>query len=85
MNNTAWQRARDLCQLSVRVHDLKHTFGRRLRAAGVGLETRRVLLGHKNDDITVHYSPAELRELLEGVGKLAETAPATLLKAVRGA
>jgi hypothetical protein len=28
---------------NVRVHDLKHTFGRRLRAAGVPLETRRVL------------------------------------------
>jgi len=85
MNNTAWQRARDVCQLPVRVHDLKHTFGRRLRAAGVGLETRRVLLGHKNDDITVHYSPAEVRELLEAVERLAETPPTTLLKVVRGA
>jgi len=85
INNTAWQRAREVCQLPVRVHDLKHTFGRRLRAAGVGLETRRVLLGHKNDDITVHYSPAELKELLEAVERLAESPPTTLLKVVRGA
>ena len=41
---------------NVRVHDLKHTFGRRLRAAGISLETWKVLLGHKNDDITSHYS-----------------------------
>ena len=31
---------------SIRVHDLKHTFGRRLRAAGVTLEDRKALLGH---------------------------------------
>ena len=31
---------------TVRVHDLRHTFGRRLRAAGVSLEDRRDLLGH---------------------------------------
>src|SRR5438874_9897762 len=42
-NNTAWQNARKKASLSqVRVHDLKHTFGRRLRTAGVPLETRKV-------------------------------------------
>ena len=30
----------------VRVHDLTHTFGRRLRAAGVSSEARQALLGH---------------------------------------
>ena len=50
----------------VRIHDLKHTFGRRLRAAGVPLETRRVLLGHRNGDITTHYSAPEIVELLHG-------------------
>ena len=54
----------------VRVHDLKHTFGRRLRAAGVPLETRKVLLGHKNGDITTHYSAPELEELIEAVNKV---------------
>lgn len=34
--------------LSIRIHDLKHTFGRRLRAAGVTEEDRKALLGHKN-------------------------------------
>jgi len=32
----------------VRVHHMKHTFGRRLRAAGVSFEDRQDLLGHKN-------------------------------------
>jgi integrase len=51
--------------MPIRVHDLKHTFGRRLRAAGVPLETRKILLGHKNSDITTHYSAPELEELIE--------------------
>jgi integrase len=36
INNTGWQCARRCVGLTqVRVHDLKHTHGRRLRAAGV--------------------------------------------------
>ncbi|MDO8810556.1 MAG: tyrosine-type recombinase/integrase, partial [Gallionella sp.] len=55
---------------NIRVHDLKHTFGRRLRAAGVPLETRKVLLGHKNGDITSHYSAPEIDELLEATNRV---------------
>ena len=47
------------------VHNLRHTFGRRLRSAGVPLETRKALLGHANGDITTHYSAAELEELID--------------------
>ena len=70
---------------NVRVHDLKHTFGRRLRAAGVPLETRKVMLGHKNGDITSHYSAPEIEELLEAVNRVCRSksgkSPAmTLLK-----
>ncbi len=56
----------------VRVHDIKHTFGRRLRAAGMSLETRKVLLGHTNDDITSHYSAPELKELMEAANRVCE-------------
>ena len=36
MNNSAWKRAKKTVGVQqVRVHDLKHTFGRRLRAARV--------------------------------------------------
>ena len=73
INNSGWKTARKKAGLSqVRVHDLKHTFGRRLRAANVPLETRKVLLGHRNGDITTHYSAPELEELLVAVNKVCE-------------
>lgn len=61
MSNSAWWRARSQVGLpQIRVHDLKHTFGRRLRAANVSFEDRQDLLGHKSQRITTHYSAAEL-------------------------
>lgn len=85
MNNKAWRRARDATELfQVRVHDLKHTFGRRLRAAGIGVETRMVLLGHTNKQITTHYSAVEIGELIEAAEKVSfergSTPTLTLLK-----
>ncbi len=65
MSNKSWEKARKLACLPVRIHDLKHTFGRRLRAAQVGLEDRQDLLGHKSNRITTHYSPAEIEHLIE--------------------
>ena len=66
MLNSGWIRARKEAGLTqVRVHDLKHTFGRKLRAAGVGFEDRQDLLGHRSGRITTHYSAAELYRLLE--------------------
>ncbi len=62
MNDSAWKKARvraaKLWQeenlrpahpgyASIRIHDLKHTFGRRLRAAGVTEEDRKSLLGRR--------------------------------------
>lgn len=72
MNNSAWKRARRKAGLSVRVHDLKHTFGRRLRAAGVSFEDRQDLLGHKSGRITTHYSAAELQNLIEAANKIGD-------------
>lgn len=98
MNNSAWQNARanaaekwlqdksvepQAAFARVRIHDLKHTFGRRLRSAGVGEETRKVLLGHKNGDITTHYSAAELAELIVAVNRIdasRETPAITVLR-----
>jgi len=54
------------------VHNLRHTAGRRLRAAGVPLETRKALLGHANGDITTHYSAAELSELIEAAERIVD-------------
>jgi len=58
--------------LRVRVHDLKHIFGRRLRAAGVSFEDRQDLLGHRSGRITTHYSAAELSRLIEAANRVCE-------------
>ncbi len=74
MLNSAWPRARREVGLpQVRVHDLKHTFGRRLRAAGVSFEDRQDLLGHRSARITTHYSAAELSRLIEAANSVCET------------
>ncbi len=88
INNTGWKNARERAAdawselhgepapqgyRKVRVHDLKHTFGRRLRAAGVGFEDRQDLLGHKSGRITTHYSQAELSNLIEAADKVCTT------------
>lgn len=71
IGNKAWQRARVAAGLpDVRVHDLKHTFGRRLRAAGVSFEDRQDLLGHKSSRITTHYSAAEISNLIAAANKV---------------
>jgi integrase len=70
MLNNGWCTARKCVGLAVRVHDLKHTFGRRLRSAGVSFEDRQDLLGHKSNRITTHYSSAELLNLWEAANKI---------------
>jgi integrase len=73
MLSTGWRSARKRAGLKfVRVHDLKHTFGRRLRASGVSFEDRQDLLGHRSGRITTHYSSAELQKLYEAANKICE-------------
>ncbi len=74
MLNHGWRKARQRADLPiVRVHDLKHTFGRRLRAANVSFEDRQDLLGHCSSRITTHYSGAELYNLYEASNKVCQT------------
>jgi len=64
MFNIGRSRARKEAKLKpVRAHDLKPTFGRLLRAAGIGFEDRQDLLGHRSGRITSHYSATELHQL----------------------
>ena len=73
MLNHGWRKARERAGLPmVRVHDLKHTFGRRLRAASVSFEDRQDLLGHRSARITTHYSSAELHNLYEAANKVCQ-------------
>jgi len=65
MNNTAWQRARREANLrQVRVHDLRHTFACRLRAAGVTAEDRAALLGHAVHSMSGHYASPDVQRLM---------------------
>ncbi len=83
--NSAWKRVREAAARryqevlgrpcpegfrKVRVHDLKHTFGRRLRSARVSYEDRQDLLGHKSGRITTHYSAPEISNLIEATNKV---------------
>lgn len=77
INGSAWRKARQRAGLAqCRVHDLRHTFGRRLRAARVSFENRQDLLGHKSSRITDHYCQAEIAELREAVEKLSRVSVA---------
>ena len=81
MYNSAWKKARARAGLKqVRVHDLRHTFGQRLRAVGVSLEDRKALLGHKSGDVTTHYSAPELAKIIEYVERLCQERPNTVLR-----
>ncbi len=87
MNNSGWKAARRRAAAryreelgrpcpagfrSIRVHDLKHTFGYRLRTAGVPFEDRQSLLGHKAAHVTTHYSAADIENLLSYAQKVCE-------------
>jgi integrase len=85
INNHAWRKARNRAGLPlVRVHDLRHTFGHRLRAAGVSFEDRQDLLGHRSGRITTHYSAPDLSRLLHAVDSICEQKRATILRLAGG-
>jgi integrase len=86
MNNTAFQGARRAAKLErVRVHDLRHTFGQRLREAGVAEEDRALLLGHAITGMPQHYATATIARLVEAANKVRETRDrTTLLRVVNG-
>ena len=83
MNSSAWRQARKRAGLEqVRVHDLRHTFGHRLRAAGVSFEDRQDLLGHKSERMTTHYSAPELDQLVKSANAICKQRPATVLRVI---
>jgi integrase len=86
MNNTAWQRARREAGLpGVRVHDLRHTFGTRLRAAGVHEEDRAALLGHACRTMPEHYASADVRRLISLANRVLDrTEMTTILRVANG-
>jgi integrase len=53
------------------VHDLKHTFGRRLRVAGASFDDRQALLRHKSESVTTDYSATDIERLIAQANKVA--------------
>ena len=86
MNNTGWQNARASVGLAkVRVHDLRHTYGQRLRDAGVDAEDRALLLGHAIEGMPQHYATATVARLVDAANKAAFTVDrTTLLRVLNG-
>src|ERR1700720_512506 len=86
MNNSGWQDARRDAGLPlVRIHDLRHSFACRLRAAGVSAEDREALLGHANHSMAGHYASADVGRLLKQANLLLDrSGTRTLLRVADG-
>lgn len=86
MNNTAWQTARrDAGLRAVRIHDLRHTYATRLRAAGVSAEDREVLLGHATHSMAGHYASADVGRLIKAANSvLNRQGTCTVLRVANG-
>jgi len=86
INNSAYQKAREAVKLGmVRVHDLRHTYGLRLRDAGVSEEDRSMLLGHASGGMAQHYAQATLARLLQAANSVLTTRDRTMvLRVVNG-
>lgn len=86
MNNTSWKKTRARAGLNaVRVHDLRHTFATRLRAAGVTAEDRNALLGHASQAMSDHYASADIGHLIKQANRILDrTAMKTILRVANG-
>jgi integrase len=76
LTNSAWKKAWKLAGLPTGkefrkgVHNLRHTFGKRLRDAGVDERDVQDLLHHVPKSITRHYSAPEVRKLRQEAEKV---------------
>jgi integrase len=88
MYNSAWKRAWRESGLPTGdeyrrgVHNLRHTFGHRLRAAGVSFEDRQDLLWHKSGRVTTHYSAPDLQRLVTAANSILNGNRSTILRVV---
>ena len=83
-NGIGWRGAVARAGLNIRLHDLRHTFGVRAADAGIPLDVRRSLLGHRHSDITLHYSKPGLLRLLEEAERITRQATVQCAKGAGG-
>ncbi len=75
LNNSGWRTAWEMAKLPMTgvkrgIHNLRHTFGERMDAAGVPWQEKKALLGHEIGDVTAIYSQPGLARLLEWAEKI---------------
>lgn len=80
--NKAWVKAGlpDDPLIKKGIHNLRHTFGYRLRSADVSAEDRDALLGHHNHSLTQHYAMPRIEKLYECVERITKPIDATVLR-----
>lgn len=64
------------------MHNCRHTFAHRLRAAGVPQEDRNALLGHARTNLAEHYATPDIERLLAHAEKVCERRETTVLRAI---
>jgi len=64
------------------IHNLRHTYAHRLRAAGVPVEDRDKLLGHSNASLSQHYALPDIERLQEMSERVTERKDTVVLRAV---
>jgi integrase len=87
-SGTVWRKAWEAAGLPMGklvkkgLHNARHTYAHRLRAAGVPEEDRNALLGHANTNLAQHYATGDLGRLLEHAEKVTQRRETTILRAV---
>lgn len=64
------------------IHNLRHTFATRLRAAGVSIENRNALLGHAKTNIGEHYAQSDIARLLECAELVTQRRDSVILRSI---
>lgn len=87
-SGVVWERAWKLAGLPVDkyvrrgMHNCRHTYAHRLRAAGVPQEDRNALLGHARTNLAEHYATPDIERLLAHAEKVTLRRETTVLRAV---
>lgn len=90
-SNKIWRRAWELAGLPsdplIRkgIHNLRHTFAHRLRAAGVPEEDRNALMGHNNANLSQHYALPDIERLQAFAERVTEKRDSVVLRVVNSA
>jgi integrase len=85
--NKAWMAAGLPDQKYVKkgIHNLRHSFGHRLRAVGVPDEDRDALLGHAKKSLTQHYATPDIQRLQAMAERVVERRETVVLRSIRSA